>query len=455
MAPKLAPSQPLSGFADMLPAQARAFHDAANRITRVYERYGYGPIDTPCIFLYETLAGEQGGEIDKQLYRWSQGSKDVALRFDLTVPLARYLAANETQLQFPFKRYHLGKVWRGESVQQKRGRYREFYQLDFDTVGTDSPSADLECLLIINDSLRALGIEKFTIRLNDRALLNGVLASMNLSDRSTELLRIIDKLDKVGEAGVEAELRERLGLDESSLAQVMDYTRLGAQSDAEAILSSLESRYGANELVQLGLGRVRFLLSGAEKVIGPGRVKLDPSIARGLGYYTGPVFETILDDLPDVGSVCSGGRYDDLASSYMKRRLPGVGASVGLSRLLAALESLKIGDLRQKGPDIVILPLPGVDLSEGALLQRKLHERGLEAELYPQSVPGESGVKPKNLFAYAAARGFAIGLILGTSEVEQQAVTVKDLIGRQQRDALPLAEAFAWIEQLRAAAKEA
>lgn len=431
---KLIPAKTLSGFQDLLPDQALAFHDALDKITSIYRRYGYTPIDAPCIYLYETLAGE-AGDIDKQLYRWTQGSKDVALRFDLTVPLARYVAANEQKLTFPFKRYHWGKVWRGESVQQKKGRYREFYQLDFDIVGTESPSADLEAVLVIHDAMLSLGVDKFTIRLNDRLLLNGLLAQLGLEDKSVEVLRAIDKLDKIGEEGVSKELAEKVGVDAAGIEALFVFTRLGQESSNEAILKTLEEKFPDSEEMARGIQRLRFICEAAAVVIPEGRLRIDPAIARGLGYYTGPVFETTLDELPEVGSVCSGGRYDDLASSYTKRQLPGVGASVGLSRLLAALDRLGQSTLKKRGTPILILTLPGVNPIEGVKLRKEIHDAGLEAEFYPQA-PADWGKQnsPKSLFKYASQKAFRLALVLGESELENKVVQVKDLDARSQEE---------------------
>lgn len=435
----LSPSKPLSGFQDLLPSEARAFQEAVERMTAVTRRYGYTPIDTPCIFLEKTLAAE--GELDKQLYRWKQGSKDVALRFDLTVPLARYVAANENALVFPFKRVHCGKVWRGERPQA--GRYREFTQFDFDIVGTDSPTADLETLLVAHDAMVALDIEAFTIRVNDRALLNGVLGGMGLEEQGADVLRVVDKLDKVGEDGVRKELEETVGLKPSEVDAVLGFTRIATEVEGdEEVLNALEARFGDHPLVKLGLRRLRFLREGALAVIPESRLKVDPAIARGLGYYTGPVFETTLDELPGIGSVCSGGRYDDLASAYTKRKLPGVGASVGLSRLLVALKQL--GAEAAKGKEIatVILCLPGVSPIEGVRVRAELHAAGLDAELFPQ--PPEDvdskATSVKALFKYASQRGFRQAVILGAEELAAGKVKLKDLEAREEvelaRDAL-------------------
>ena len=343
----LVESKPLSGFQDLLPKDALAFERAVEKLKAVFRRYGYAPIDTPCIYRYETLTGGRAG-IDKELFEWrkkegregeGQGSH-IALRFDLTVPLARYVAANAAHLTFPFKRYDIGKVWRGERPQ--KGRFREFYQCDFDVVGTVAPTADLEVALVIADSLAALGIDRFQIRLNDRQILNGLLGGLGLLDRGAEVLRVIDKVDKIGEEAVLDELarpaegeKPGLGVGEEAARAVVGFIRLSKEAEGDALLDALADRFKGDEVAARGVERLRMVVKGAQAARPRERFAVDLSIARGLGYYTGTVYETTLLDAPEFGSVSSGGRYDDLASYYTKQWLPGVGAS--WSHRLAAL----------------------------------------------------------------------------------------------------------------------
>lgn len=430
----LLPCKPLSGFQDLLPHEALAFHDAIDKITAVYRRFGFVPIDTPCIFSMESLAGETG-EIDNQLYRWQQGKREVALRFDLTVPLARYVAANVNTLNFPFKRYHMGKVWRGERPQ--KGRYREFTQLDFDIVGTDSPLADLECLLVISEAIEALGLTDFCIRLNDRALLTGVMEGLGLADKAEDVLRSVDKLDKIGVEKVKAELMDacKAGLSADVADSVLAFINFDRSLSNAELWAHLDQSLPKNDKVELGLKRLKLLLDGAARVLPEGRLKLDPSIARGLGYYTGPVFETVLNEFPQYGSVCSGGRYDDLASRYTKRELPGVGASVGLSRLLAAVAEKAKDEAKALSIPTIILPLPGVDPIEGAVLRKALHDQGLAAELYPQS-PSDwaKPSKTKAMLRYASEKNFRLAVIIGAAELENGTVQLKDLNAHEQAE---------------------
>src|SRR5262245_46047446 len=292
----------LKGFRDYLPEQMIPREALVETARRVYRSYGFLPIDTPALEFEEILTGKGGTETDKQLYRFEDhGGRRVALRFDLTVPLARFVAQHSAELGLPFKRYHIASVWRGENTQ--RGRYREFMQCDFDTIGTESVVADVEAVLVIHDLLRALGFERFTISVNSRLHLTSLLGGYGLAERQVEVLRVLDKRDKIGNEGMLAELGS-LGIDRGRVDGLIRHLDGGEEPDTIAEI------------------RRAVLAAG----VAPERVRFDPWIARGLDYYTGIVFETRLDDLPGIGSVCSGGRYDDLAQLYTKERLPGVGA---------------------------------------------------------------------------------------------------------------------------------
>jgi histidyl-tRNA synthetase len=318
----------LKGFRDYLPEQAIPREALIEKARGIFRSYGFLPIDTPALEYEEILTGKGGEESDKQLYRFEDsGGRKVALRFDLTVPLARFVAQHSSELGLPFKRYHIATVWRGENTQ--RGRYREFMQCDFDTIGTESMVADVETILVIHDLLRSIGIERFTIRINDRKYLTTLLNSYEFTEKQVEVLRMLDKLDKIGEDGVVAGI---VGLG---------FKDFRAQELIRA-LSALElgGHFTAVDDIRDRLQGVRNSVLAAG--VPAERVVLDHSIARGLDYYTGIVFETRLEGLPSIGSVCSGGRYDNLAQLYTKERLPGVGASLGLDRLLAAMEELQL-----------------------------------------------------------------------------------------------------------------
>jgi len=392
----------LKGFRDYLPEQAIPREALIEKARAVFRSYGFLPIDTPALEYEEILTGKGGEESDKQLYRFEDsGGRKVALRFDLTVPLARFVAQHSNELGMPFKRYHIATVWRGENTQ--RGRYREFMQCDFDTIGTESMVADVETILVIHDLLRAIGIERFTIRINDRKYLTAALAASGFADRHAEVLRVLDKRDKVGGDGVVAEL-QGLGFEPGRVRGLL--ARLDGNVDATS----------GGRLLEV---RAAVLAAGVDAQ----RIRVDPSIARGLDYYTGIVFETRLDDQTEIGSVCSGGRYDDLAQLYTKERLPGVGASLGLDRLLAAIEA-------KSSSATARLFLPFFDatrLADYLRLAAELRASGVGVELYPE--PKKLGAQLK----YADRRGFKFELVLGEDEWKSGTCQLKDLASATTR----------------------
>ena len=325
---------------------------------RVYRSYGFSPIDTPALEYLEILTGKGGEETDKQLYRFQDpGERWVGMRFDLTVPLARFVAQHAAELGMPFKRYHIATVWRGENTQH--GRYREFMQCDFDTIGTRSAAADIETVLVMHDLLCEIGFERFHIHVNNRLVLRGLLERTGLVEQAVPVLRAIDKLSKVGPEKVAVEI---VATAEATLAQARDVVRLAAvEGDNEQVLAQLETLVAASEVGAAGVSRLRELLAATAAAGVPAdRLKIDVSIARGLDYYTGVVFETFLDDLPKLGSVCSGGRYDNLAELYTEQELPGVGASLGLDRLLAGMEELEMIE-RVATPAEIFIPYFAAD----------------------------------------------------------------------------------------------
>jgi len=425
--PKIEP-RTLKGFRDYLPAAALAREQLIETAKAVYRDFGFAPIDTPALEYTEILLGKGGDESDKQLYRFTDsGGRDVALRFDLTVPFARFAAQHAPTLGLPFKRYHVGTVWRGENTQA--GRYREFMQCDFDTIGTESALADQESVLVIHELFRRLGFERFTIRVNDRRVLNGFLERLELQDHSVAVLRALDKLAKVGPAKVTEELAAA-GVSAAQATEVLAFAGLGADTgadsgasgDAEAILEQLPKLVQGSAAGELGIGSLRGVVEAARATgVPPGRLALDVAIARGLDYYTGVIFETFLGDLPKIGSCCSGGRYDDLASLYTKQRLPGVGASLGVDRLLAAMEELGMV-AATSAPCPVLVTLFDADHGTASLtIASELRAAGIGAELYPE---------PKKLgkqLEYAARRGFALALIAGPAEMAEGLVQLKVL----------------------------
>ena len=386
---------------------------------RVFRSYGFSPIDTPALEYLDILLGKGGAETDKQLYRFQDhGGRDVGLRFDLTVPLARFAAQHIGELGTPFKRYHIATVWRGENTQ--RGRYREFMQCDFDTIGTRSIAADAETVLVIYDLLRTIGFQRFTIHLNDRAILNGLLQKVGLADQATMVLRALDKLAKIGPEKVADELQAVAGATSAQAQQVLELAQLSGGNDD--VLRELDMLAAGSELGELGIARLRDVIRNVEAVPGLNNfVELDVSVARGLDYYTGIVIETTLDDLPDIGSVCSGGRYDNLAELYTNRELPGIGASLGLDRLLAAMEELGMLEAARTSAQVFIPYFDATRLGDYFRLAADLRSAGIATEVYPEAT------KLGKQLQYADRRGFRVALVAGEREFAASECQIKDL----------------------------
>lgn len=417
----------LKGFRDYPPALMIPRERLLETARGVYRSYGFAPIDTPAIELTEVLLAkvEPGAEINKQLYRFKDaGDRDVALRFDLTVPLARFVAQHYTALGLPFKRYHLGTVWRGESPQA--GRFREFMQCDFDTIGTLSNAADVEIALVINDLFVALGFDRFEIRVNNRLVLNGLLAQLGLAGKTSALLRSLDKLAKIGRDKVVEEMGREAGVTPEQAAPVIALAETTG-SNAE-ILDQLDRRFADNAEAKKGVANLREMV-GVFRTTGvpEGRLRVDLSICRGLDYYTGTVYETFLLDKEEIGSVCSGGRYDNLAGTYTRQSLPGVGASLGLDRLLAAMEALdKLPKTGTPAP-VLVLQLDATRYGDYQRMARTLRAAGIGTEVYPDAK------KLGQQFQYAERRGFRVGLIAGGDEFARGVWKVKDLVNREER----------------------
>lgn len=409
----------LKGFRDYPPEAMIPRERLISTARRIYRSYGFSPIDTPALEYLDILSGKGGEETDKQLYKFQDhGGRWVGLRFDLTVPLARFAAEHVNELGIPLKRYHVATVWRGENTQ--RGRYREFMQCDFDTIGTRSVAADIETALVIHDLLRAIGFQDFTIRLNNRMVLSGLLERLGLSDRATAVLRALDKLAKIGPAAVAEEMQATAGATAEQANEMLRLAEISGSND-EA-LRQVESLVAGNETGQLGLARLKEVLDGAAAGgLPPARIRLDLSIARGLDYYTGTIFETFLDALPAIGSVCSGGRYDNLAALFTSQELPGIGASLGLDRLLAAMEELGMLEKVSTPAPVFIAYFDKQRLHDYLRLASVLRRAGIGVEVF---------CDPKRLgdqLKYADRRGFRIALIAGGNEFEKQVCQVKNL----------------------------
>jgi histidyl-tRNA synthetase len=428
----------LKGFRDYLPETMLPREWLMETARRVYRSYGFAPIDTPALEYLDILTGKGSDETDKQLYKFQDhGQRWVGMRFDLTVPLARFVAQHIGQLGTPFKRYHIATVWRGENTQ--RGRYREFMQCDFDTIGTRSLVADIETTLVIHDLFVALGIGEFTINVNNRLVLSGLLERFGLADKTAAVLRALDKLAKIGPEKVAAELAEA-GATAEQAASVLRLSELSGTSGE--ILSALERLVAGSPVGQEGVSKLADLLAAVTAAGVPReRIRIAPSIARGLDYYTGTVFETFLNQLPGIGSVCSGGRYDSLAELYTKEELPGVGASLGLDRLLAALEELKLlAGVSTPAP--VFLPFfDGKRLHDYLRLASELRATGLGVEFYPE--PKKLGQQLK----YADRRKFRVALVIGEEEWATGSCQIKDLAtGGSQ--SVPMAEISSVVSQI-------
>ncbi len=419
LADKLIEPRTLKGFRDYVPTLMIPREQLMETARRVYRSFGFVPIDTPALEYTEILLGKGSEETDKQLYRFrDHGDRDVALRFDLTVPFARFAAEHIGQLGVPFKRYHIAPVWRGENTQ--RGRYREFVQCDFDTIGTTSNAADIEVALVIHDLMAALGFERFVIHINNRMILNGLLEEMQLTPQTPLLLRALDKLPKIGKEAVVAEMKERTGVSAEQALKIIHLAELSGQN--EAILDQLTRDFGQNPKAAEGIARLRELVQVVHAAGVPDeRIQIDVSIARGLDYYTGTVFETFLTDLPNIGSVCSGGRYDNLASLYTKQVLPGVGASLGLDRLLAAMEELKLLSGEATAAPIFMVQFAKDYLGRYEQMARRLRQAGMGVEVFPEAK------KLGQQLSYADKRGFRVALIAGPDDFAKAVWQVKDL----------------------------
>ena len=371
----------LPGFMELLPKDQILFNKIKDTIRKTYESFGFIPIDTPLIERSEILLAKGGGETEKQIYRFTKGDTDMALRFDLTVPLARYVAQHFPNLTFPYRRYHIGKVYRGEKSQ--RGRFREFYQCDVDIIGNGKLSVvyDAEIPSIIYATFRNLGFEDFTVKINNRKVLNGFFASLNISS-TADVLRSIDKLEKIGDRGVRAELKE-LGLPESIVDRILRFIKIQG-SDGEK-LEALKALDIANEIFREGIEELETVIDYVKSFGVPEKnYMIDLTIARGLDYYTGTVYETFLDDYPEIGSVCSGGRYDNLAEFYTIQKLPGVGISIGLTRLFYQLNEAGLleGDAPSTLTKVLVVPMDETCNEYSIKVANILREEGIVSEVH-------------------------------------------------------------------------
>ena len=425
----------LSGFMELLPARQVQFDRMVDTLRKSYSLYGFTPLDTPAIEASEVLLAKGGGETEKQIYRFTKGDSDLSLRFDLTVPLAKYVALHQNELTFPFRRFQIGKVYRGERAQ--KGRYREFYQADIDVIGDGALDITNEAEIpsIIYKTFTALGLRRFKIRVNNRKVLNGLFALLGLEEQAGDVMRTIDKLEKIGPEKVKAIL-----VDDFAVAADTADTLLGLLA-AEDPMAALEPFKGKNELFDLGVSELETVVKYMSAYGVPeDHFMVDLTIARGLDYYTGTVYETVMLDHPEVGSICSGGRYDNLAEYYTDKQLPGVGISIGLTRLFSVLEAQGYlnEEMNTAPADVLILPMTE-DLSPAISFATTLREAGVRAQLHCEKK------KFKQKLSYADKLSIPYAAFLGEDEIAQGKVTVKDLTTGEQQTVTP-AEAVALVQ---------
>ena len=435
----------LSGFMELLPADQAKMERFMETLRRSYSLYGFTALDTPIIESSEVLLAKGGGETEKQIYRFTKGDSDLSLRFDLTVPLAKYVALNYASLAFPFRRYQIGKVYRGERAQ--RGRFREFYQADIDIIGDGKLDIvnEAEIPSIIYRTFTTLGLTRFVIRVNNRKILNGFYAMLGLTEKAGDIMRTVDKLDKIGPEKVRAMLiGEEIGIPASAADEILRFIAIRG-SNAE-VLAALEGYRGKNDLFDEGLSEVRAVTAFLPEFGVPEEnFAVDLTIARGLDYYTGPVYETALLDHPEIGSVCSGGRYDNLAEYYTDKPLPGVGISIGLTRLFYVLqEQGMLSDGIVTAPaDVLVIPMTD-SLSFAVRCATTLRDAGVRAQLYTEQK------KFKAKMSYADRLGFPFVVLIGEDEIAQGKVSLKDMTSGGQTLLTPEAAAAAVEEALKA-----
>ena len=422
----------LSGFMELLPGPQSQFERMLSALRETYSLYGFTPLDTPVIESAEILLAKGGGETEKQIYRFTKGDSDLALRFDLTVPLAKYVALHYADLAFPFRRYQIGKVYRGERAQ--RGRFREFYQCDIDVIGDGKLDIanEAEIPAIIYRAFTSLGLERFKIRVNNRKILTGFYAMQGLAEQAGDIMRTVDKLDKIGPEKVRALLVEQ-GVSETAADEILSF--IAITGDNPTVLTALEAYRGRHEIFDQGLDElgqvVKYLAAFG---VPEDHFAVDLTIARGLDYYTGTVYETVMLDHPEIGSICSGGRYDNLAEYYTDKKLPGVGISIGLTRLFYVLgEQGYLNDQLVTAPaDVLVLPMTE-DLTAAISFATQLRQGGVRAQVYAEQK------KFKAKMSYADKLGIPYVAFLGEDEISQGVVKIKDMLTGQQEVLSPAA----------------
>ena len=431
----------LSGFMELLPARQMQMERFLQVLRETYSLYGFTPLDTPVIEAAEVLLAKGGGDTEKQIYRFEKGGSDLALRFDLTVPLAKYVAQNYGVLSFPFRRFQIGKVYRGERAQ--RGRFREFYQADIDVIGDGQLDIvnEAEIPAIIYRTFTALGLQRFQIRVNNRKILGGFYSMLGLGEKAGDIMRTVDKLEKIGPEKVTEILTEDLGVSDADAEAILSFISIRGSNGQ--VLEALEAWRGRDALFDQGLEELKAVAGYLSAFGVPERnFAVDLTIARGLDYYTGTVYETAMLDHPEIGSICSGGRYDDLAEYYTDKKLPGVGISIGVTRLFYVLEEQgMLSDRMVTAPaDVLVIPMSD-DLQAAIQTATALRDAGIRTQLYTEKK------KFKARIGYAAKLGIPYAVFLGEDEIAQGVVSCKDLAAGQQQT-LPVEQL---IPQLKAA----
>lgn len=409
----------LAGFMELLPNEQILFEQMKQTIEKTYQRFGFLPLDTPILELSEVLLAKAGGETEKQIYRFTKGDTDISMRFDLTVPLAKYVAKNYGNLSFPFRRYQIGKVYRGEKTQ--KGRFREFYQCDIDIIGDGELGIvnDAEIPSVIYNLISDLGFNDFTICINNRKVLNGLFREVNQEQNAVDIMRTIDKLAKIGKEKVIEELKE-IGVDDRAIERILTFIEIDGTTDEK--ISKLENLGILNEMFTQGLEELKQVVKYIRIFGVPDtHFKIDLTIARGLDYYTGTVYETFLNDYKELGSVCSGGRYENLAEYYTDKKLPGVGISIGLTRLFYKLNELQlIKSDKYSMSDILIIPMTE-DMTKSIELASDLRKEGINTEVYLNDK------KLKAKFKYADKLKIPYVAVIGEDEISSNTVKVKNM----------------------------
>ncbi len=410
----------LSGFMELLPNEQVLFNQMIDKIRNSYEKFGFLPIDTPVIESSKVLLAKAGGETEKQLYSFTKGDSNLTLRFDLTVPLAKYVAEYYNQITFPFRRYQIGKVYRGERAQ--RGRFREFYQCDIDIIGDGELNIinDAEIPCVMYETFKSLGLENFSIHINNRKILNGLFEAAGVKEKSVDIMRTIDKIEKIGKETVIKIFKDDYNMEEKSIEKIVSFIEISGTTDEK--LEKLENLGIDNELYKKGIEELKEVVKYIRLFNIPDEsFEIDLSIARGLDYYTGTVYETFLNDYKSIGSICSGGRYNDLAEYYIDKQLPGVGMSIGLTRLFFILNDIGLIKIDKKSISDVLVISMVEDLNKSIEVANKLRKSGINTQIYFDNK------KIKSKFKYADRLNIPYVIVIGEDEIKSGLLTLKNM----------------------------